>query len=139
MSATSSVKLTDLELDALSELVNLGVSNAATSLREMIGEEVILSVPEVCVVTREVAIANLGERDGKSLVAVHQDFEGEIRGRAAPAGFGRRAVEQAHHAFDHEKVGIPGRLHRQRVEQCRRHGPGIEINAGRAGRCARRL
>lgn len=82
MNATSAVRLTELQLDALTELVNLGVSSAATSLREMVREEVLLSVPEVCVVTREQAVANLGERDGKSLVAVHQDFDGEIRGRA---------------------------------------------------------
>ena len=82
MNATSAVKLTELQLDALTELVNLGVSNAASSLRQMVREEVILSVPEVCIVTREQAIANLGESAEKSLIAVHQDFEGEIGGRA---------------------------------------------------------
>jgi len=76
------VVLTELELDALTELVNLGVSSAAAGLREMVREEVILSVPKVAIVTREEAIANLGERDAKRLVAVHQDFEGDIRGRA---------------------------------------------------------
>jgi chemotaxis protein CheC len=76
------VVLDELELDALTELVNLGVSNAATSLREMVREEVILSVPKVSIVTREEAIANLGERGAVRLVAVHQDFEGDIKGRA---------------------------------------------------------
>jgi chemotaxis protein CheC len=76
------VVLDELELDALTELVNLGVSNAATSLRDMVREEVLLSVPKVAVVTREEAIANIGEQDSRRLVAVHQDFEGEIRGRA---------------------------------------------------------
>jgi chemotaxis protein CheC len=74
--------LSDLEMDALTELVNLGVSNAALSLREMVREEVILSVPKVEIMTREVAIANLGEGDGKRLVAVHQQFLGDIEGRA---------------------------------------------------------
>lgn len=76
------VILNELELDALTELVNLGVSNAALSLREMVQEEVILSVPKVSVVTRDEAIANLQERETKRLVAVHQDFDGGIRGRA---------------------------------------------------------
>jgi chemotaxis protein CheC len=76
------VVLSELELDALTELVNLGVSNAALSLREMVQEEVILSVPKVSVVTRDEAIANLQEREAKRLVAVHQDFDGDIRGRA---------------------------------------------------------
>jgi chemotaxis protein CheC len=76
------VLLTDLELDALTELVNLGVSNAANSLRDLVREEVVLSVPNVVVVTREQALANLSERDAKRLVAVRQDFDGDIRGRA---------------------------------------------------------
>jgi chemotaxis protein CheC len=80
--AAPPVLLSDLELDALTELVNLGVSNAASSLRELVREEVVLSVPKVTEVTREQAIANLTEREAKRLVAVHQDFEGDIRGRA---------------------------------------------------------
>jgi chemotaxis protein CheC len=80
--ASPPVHLNDLELDALTELVNLGVSNAAGSLRELVREEVVLSVPKVVVVTREQALANLSEREAKRLVAVRQDFEGEIRGRA---------------------------------------------------------
>jgi chemotaxis protein CheC len=76
------VALSELELDALTELVNLGVSNAASSLRELVREEILLSVPKVVVVTRKEAIANLGARDSRPLVAVHQDFDGDLRGRA---------------------------------------------------------
>jgi chemotaxis protein CheC len=76
------VTLSELELDALTELVNLGVSNAASSLRELVRDEVLLSVPKVVVVTREEAIANLGERASRPLIAVHQDFDGDLRGRA---------------------------------------------------------
>jgi len=82
VSALPPVVLTELELDALTELVNLGVSNAAVGLREMVQEEVLLSVPNVAIVTREMAIANLAQRNSSRLVAVHQNFEGDIRGRA---------------------------------------------------------
>lgn len=82
MSDAQPVVLTELELDALTELVNLGVSNAATSLREMVREEVILSVPKVTIVSRAEAVSNLGERETKRLIAVHQDFEGDLKGRA---------------------------------------------------------
>ena len=37
--------LDELELDALTELVNIGVNRAAASLRDMVGEQVVLSVP----------------------------------------------------------------------------------------------
>jgi chemotaxis protein CheC len=79
---TAEVRLTELELDALTELVNLGVSRAANSLREMVGEQVLLSVPRVGLVSRAEAIGILGEREDSRLVAVHQVFEGEITGRA---------------------------------------------------------
>jgi chemotaxis protein CheC len=75
-------ELSELELDALTELVNLGVSRAANSLREMVGAQVLLSVPSVRLVGRAGAIAILSERETDSLVAVHQLFEGDIVGRA---------------------------------------------------------
>jgi chemotaxis protein CheC len=81
MTMTASL-LTELQLDALTELVNLGVSRAATNLREMVGAQVHLSVPTVELVTRGRAIAILAERESNNLVAVHQVFEGDIGGRA---------------------------------------------------------
>jgi chemotaxis protein CheC len=80
--AEATAKLTELEHDALTELVNLGVSKAAVGLREMVQEEVLLSVPNVSVVTREEAVAILRQGTSSSLVAVHQSFEGAISGRA---------------------------------------------------------
>jgi chemotaxis protein CheC len=74
--------LNELELDALTELVNIGVSRAAVGLREMIGEQVLLSVPNVRLVTRAEAVALLRERENSGLVAVHQMFKGALAGRA---------------------------------------------------------
>jgi chemotaxis protein CheC len=82
VNAPRTVYLDEMELDALTELVNLGVSNAASSLRELVRDEILLSVPKVTVVSRDEAIANLGSRENKRLVAVRQDFEGDISGRA---------------------------------------------------------
>jgi chemotaxis protein CheC len=70
-----------LELDALTELVNLGVGRAAVSLREMVGEQVHLSVPLLKLVSRMEAATLLRGRDDSRLVAVHQIFEGDIAGR----------------------------------------------------------
>ncbi|CAN5745716.1 chemotaxis protein CheC [soil metagenome] len=74
--------LTELQLDALTEMVNIGVNRAASSLREMVGEQVHLSVPKVSLVSRELAIATLGANEVNHLVGIHQVFEGEITGRA---------------------------------------------------------
>jgi chemotaxis protein CheC len=74
--------LNELQLDALTELVNIGVSRAASSLREMVGSQVHLSVPNVSLESRSRAIAILAEREMSNLVAVHQVFEGDVTGRA---------------------------------------------------------
>lgn len=71
-----------MEVDAVTELVNLGVSRAAVALREMVREQVLLSVPEVKLVSREKAIKILDGGESRNLVAIHQVFEGDITGRA---------------------------------------------------------
>jgi chemotaxis protein CheC len=76
------VTLTELERDALAELANIGVSRAASSLRKMIGQQVLLSVPSVEIMDRKGAAALVGEREGDSLVAVQQAFSGSFSGRA---------------------------------------------------------
>lgn len=76
------VMLSELELDALTELVNLGVSRAAGNLAVMVREEVALTVPKVALLSRNDAIRTLSEREARSLVAVHQTFDGAIVGRA---------------------------------------------------------
>ena len=82
MSPSLPAVLDELELDALTELVNLGISHAAANLAVMVREEVTLSVPNVTLVNRDTAIRTLGEREARKLVAVHQTFEGELTGRA---------------------------------------------------------
>jgi chemotaxis protein CheC len=76
------VALAEIEHDALTELVNIGVSKAAAALRLMVGEEILLSVPSIDVVSHKTAVALLGEREGDELVAVRQDFSGAFAGRA---------------------------------------------------------
>lgn len=76
------VYLDALEQDALTELVNIGVSRAAASLRKMIGHQVLLSVPALEVVSRRVAATLIRERESGDLVAVRQDFSGAFSGRA---------------------------------------------------------
>ena len=82
MKAQDPSVLDDLELDALTELVNLGISQSATSLAGMVQDEVTLSVPKVSLVSREEAVREMGQREARNLVAVHQIFEGDIVGRA---------------------------------------------------------
>jgi chemotaxis protein CheC len=76
------ISLDDLERDALTEVVNIGVSRAAASLRKMVGRQVLLSVPAVEIVTHKAAAALIGQRESEELVAIRQDFQGAFSGRA---------------------------------------------------------
>jgi chemotaxis protein CheC len=74
--------LSAIEQDALAEIANMGVSRAATSLRQMLGEQVLLSVPAVHIVTREKAAQLVEGGTSSKLVAVQQSFEGPFSGKA---------------------------------------------------------
>jgi chemotaxis protein CheC len=82
MSGEAVISLDEMERDALSELVNLGISRAASSLRVMVGQEILLSVPGVAVVPRSHAAQMIGGHETTKLVAVRQDFAGDFSGRA---------------------------------------------------------
>ena len=79
---TQFVHLTDLERDALREVSNIAMARAATSLRQMVEHEVLLSVPAVDIVSQETAAQIVGNPDNASVVAVRQDFSGAFSGRA---------------------------------------------------------
>jgi chemotaxis protein CheC len=74
--------LSELERDALTELVNNGVSRAAASLRKMIGDEVLLSVPSIEIMPPSDAARLIDEREAGRFVAIQQQFEGAFSGRA---------------------------------------------------------
>jgi len=73
-------ELSEIEQDALAEIANMAVARAASSLRQMVGEQVLLSIPAVRIVRRSVAADIVGE--GAKLVAVQQSFAGPFAGRA---------------------------------------------------------
>lgn len=74
--------LTEIEQDALAEIANMGVSRAAASLRQMVGEQVLLSVPAVKIVSREAASKLVERGNAKKFVGVQQSFEGPFAGKA---------------------------------------------------------
>lgn len=77
-----STGLSDIELDALTELVNIGVGRGALSLRQLVGAQVLLSVPSLAILSRADAVAILGADDTALLIAVRQGFTGDFSGQA---------------------------------------------------------
>lgn len=81
MSAKDAV-LDDFYLDAVAEVLNVGMGSAAASLSEMISEEITLSVPGVVFVNRGIATEHINEKAKTDVSGVHQHFQGAFGGDA---------------------------------------------------------
>jgi chemotaxis protein CheC len=79
---TPPIDLSEIERDALTELVNIGVGRAALALGQMVGAEVMLAVPSVEIAGRRSAVTLISDYENDDLVAVRQDFSGVFSGRA---------------------------------------------------------
>lgn len=76
------IALNPLEMDSLSEVINIGMSHAATALGAMINERVQLDVPEVRFLSCDDVIEQLNNLSGGNVSAVCQRFDGSIGGDA---------------------------------------------------------
>lgn len=84
------MQLNEEQLDALTEIVNIGIGRAAASLHELIGARIELSVPSVRLCGRSELRTELDSADEPLDTAVLQGFEGRIAGRSMLA-FPRRS------------------------------------------------
>lgn len=76
------IQLTELQSDAISELLNIGMGQAAHSLSEMVNEEVKLSIPSLELLTRQTAAAKLMHNSPQYIAVVRQNFKGPFWGEA---------------------------------------------------------
>src|SRR4051812_12126620 len=74
--------ISEVEHDALCELANVAMARAATSIRRMVGRQILLSVPTCDILAPEEAAERLAKPGNPHLVAVRQDFSGAFTGRA---------------------------------------------------------
>ncbi|MBF0611284.1 MAG: hypothetical protein G8345_10595 [Magnetococcales bacterium] len=74
--------LDELEEDALKEFFNMGLGMAASSLSQMVENEILLSLPKLKVVHYDEAIHLLQNSTTEKMVAVRQNFTGELSGTA---------------------------------------------------------
>lgn len=90
------MNLDDLALDALTELFNLGVGQAASAFSQIAGDTVQLTVPRVRVMQPEDLAGHLGEAGGSAVSAVRQRYSGAINSEAVlmfPAERGLQLVQ----------------------------------------------
>ena len=70
------MELDDLQRDALGELFNIGVGRAANALSQIVSSEVMLSVPNVDLVTVSTVKEMLVKNEFRHFSTVSQYFEG---------------------------------------------------------------
>lgn len=74
--------LSELEQDALLEVLNMGMGHAADSLSQIVGEEVLLSIPRLFFLSRQEAFKLIEADPLTNMAAVRQSFTGPFHGSA---------------------------------------------------------
>ena len=69
-------QLTELQHDALVEIFNLGVGQAAAAMSRIVNEEVTMSVPMITFQSRAEVAKTLGSDEGRRICAIAQHFQG---------------------------------------------------------------
>jgi len=75
--------LTELQLDALKEVINLGVGYAAGSLNELVGTPISLRVPDVDIMCLDEARLRATALGWSRVASVHLAFSGPLKGNVA--------------------------------------------------------
>ncbi len=70
--------LSEIQHDALSEIFNMAVGQAAAAMSRMINEEVIMSAPSIIFQNRAEVAKTLGNGEGRRICAVTQHYVGAI-------------------------------------------------------------
>jgi chemotaxis protein CheC len=86
------IQLDAEQIDALSEIFNIGVGKAAAAMGSLLRDEVLLSVPHVSVFTVNEAAQQLGTQ-GHPMYGVRQPFRGVLNGDALLIFPGHRSLE----------------------------------------------
>jgi len=75
-------QLSPLEIDALTEIFNIGIGRAANSLNKMVSQTVELTIPEIEILPNLTAKSRLGFDHKMEISAVTQRFDGDFKGQA---------------------------------------------------------
>ncbi len=74
--------LSPLEIDALTEIFNIGIGRAANSLNKMVSQLVDLTIPEIEILPNATAKSRLCFESDMEISAVTQRFDGDFKGQA---------------------------------------------------------
>ena len=76
------LSLSELESDALGEIMNIGIGRAARALSEMVDQPINMNIPSVAMLPVADACAEINKKAGGMAYAVKETFAGTISGDA---------------------------------------------------------
>jgi chemotaxis protein CheC len=76
------MNLTELQLDFLKEIINIGIGRSANVLNQVVKNKVILKVPVVQLIKIDEIAARIGYSKENLLSIVSMDFKGNLQGKA---------------------------------------------------------
>lgn len=100
------MKLTLFHIDALTEIVNIGIGQAAAILNEMLNSHVILQVPHLEVIKPEDLPLYFTGYGDKSLSSIKMDFSGNLNGVSSLI-FPPDSASKLVATLTGEKIGTP--------------------------------
>jgi len=109
--------LSELQMDALTEIFNIGAGRAASSLSEIVGEEVKLSVPRVKLYQSSEINAEVLSLNSPRVGAVKQSFSGPFNADAMLLFTEERAMEIVHDMMG-SQVGIEEMVEFEQEAMC---------------------
>jgi len=83
MNLLTNLNWSEEQIDALQEIMNIGIGIAAKSLSEMVSEEVLLNIPNIQLLSRSDISKMLEAQNPEGMSYVFQDFKGTFFGRSA--------------------------------------------------------
>jgi len=98
--------LDDFYVDAVAEVLNVGMGSAAAVLSEMINDEIKLSVPGVEFVSRLEAAHIIGSKAKTDVSGVHQHFQGAFDGDAMLLFPEEQSLELVRAVLQHDDLSL---------------------------------
>ena len=98
--------LDDFYVDAVAEVLNVGMGSAAAALSEMINDEIKLSVPGVEFVSRLEAAHIIGSKAKTDVSGVHQHFQGAFDGDAMLLFPEEQSLELVRAVLQHDDLSL---------------------------------
>lgn len=100
------MKLTDDQLDALGEIINIGVGKGASTLNQMLGSQIRIQVPHIETMSLKELENQAQELGPKEVSTVNLNFEGSLTGNAMLA-FPPQSAQNLVSALTGEEPGSP--------------------------------